>query len=110
MTIERYESHGFRWLPLVTEAWGLACSLDILFLRRDNPGNLIERGGDIDNRIKVLLDAWRRPRDANEVRGQQPAEGESPFFCLLEDDRLINEVKVNTDRLLLPALADGDYS
>ncbi len=29
-----------------------------------------------------------------------PKEGESPFFCLLEDDNLITSVTVKTDRRL----------
>ena len=35
-----------------------------------------------------------------------PEKGEDPFFCLLEDDNLITDVKVTTDRLLLPAKED----
>ena len=33
---------------------------------------------------------------------EKPASGEDPFFCLLEDDRLITDFKVTTDRLLTP--------
>lgn len=79
----------------------MVCSLDILFLRRDEPGSLIESGGDIDNRIKVLFDALRMPTD-NEIRGFTPEQDEVPFLCLLEDDVLIAEFKVTTDRLLTP--------
>jgi hypothetical protein len=100
---KRYAKHGYNWLPLVTEELGIACSLDILFLRRDAPGKIIQSGGgDIDNRIKVLFDALRMPKYANEVEGYTCEEGENPFFCLLEDDSLINEVKITTDRLLTP--------
>ena len=31
-----------------------------------------------------------------------PSPGEDPFYCLLEDDRLITSVTVTTDRLLVP--------
>lgn len=98
---DEHRLSGYRFVPLVSEREGLACSLDVLFLRRDHPGNLIRSGGDIDNRIKVLFDALRKPKD-NEVEKWPPAEGENPFFVLLEDDLLINEVSVTTDRLLLP--------
>lgn len=91
----------FRFVPLVTESEGLACSLDILFLRRDNPGNLIESGGDLDNRIKVLFDALRKP-EGQEVNGVSPSEDENPFYVLLEDDVLVNQVNITTDRLLVP--------
>jgi hypothetical protein len=33
---------------------------------------------------------------------QAPQEGEDPFFCLLEDDKLITHVSVETDVLLEP--------
>jgi hypothetical protein len=97
-----YARCGFRFLPLITERIGTACSLDILFLRRDDPGKIIQSGGDIDNRIKVLFDALRIPRVCDEVAGFSPDADENPLYCLLEDDTLINQVSINTDRLLLP--------
>ena len=99
---DNYARCGYRFVPLVNNLDGIACALDILFLRRDEPGSLIKGGGDIDNRIKVLFDALRMPKGYQELEGFQPATDESPFFCLLEDDRLITEVKVTTDRLLTP--------
>jgi hypothetical protein len=74
-----------------------------VFLRRDHPGNLIRHGGDIDNRIKVLFDGLRIPQECSELPDDAKPESEDdPFFCLLEDDELITEVKVTTDRLLVP--------
>ena len=81
---------------------GLGCSLDITFLRRDNPGGPIESGGDLDNRIKVLFDGLRIPRTCSEVVAQ-PEQDEDPFFCLLEDDQLITDITVRTDKLLAPS-------
>jgi len=102
---KNYSRCGYEFLPLIPEDLGVGCSLDILFLRRDQPGDLIKSGGDIDNRLKVLLDALKVPRTCDEIPNP-PGEGESPFFCLLEDDKLITEIKVTTDRLLLPAGLD----
>jgi hypothetical protein len=99
---DKFAHHGYRFVPLIREPEGIACSLDILFLRRDNPGNLVRSGGDIDNRLKVLLDALRMPKDLSELAGFPPDQGEDPFFCLLEDDVLINDISVTTDRLLVP--------
>jgi hypothetical protein len=31
-----------------------------------------------------------------------PADDQKPLYCLMEDDSLITEIKVLTDRLLLP--------
>lgn len=95
---------GYRFVPLVSSLDGVACAVDILFLRRDEPGSLIKSGGDIDNRIKVLFDAMRIPQASEELKGTHPEQDEDPFFCLLEDDRLITEVKVTTDKLLAPRI------
>jgi hypothetical protein len=94
--------NGNRFIPLVSIAGGFTCSLDILFLRRDNPGSLVESGGDIDNRIKVLLDGLRMPTDVKELGGIPINADEDPFYCLLEDDKLITSVSVTTDRLIVP--------
>jgi hypothetical protein len=76
--------------------------LQILFLRRDAPGSVII-AGDLDNRIKTLIDALRRPLNANELRGNEtPGEGEDPFYCLLEDDKLVSHLEVETDTILDP--------
>jgi hypothetical protein len=64
------------------------------------PGNLIRSGGDNRQRIKVLFDGLRLPQECGEVAGASPEQGEDPFFCLFQDDSLITEVHVTTDRLL----------
>ena len=97
---------GGRFVPLVSKQGGFTCSLDILFLRRDSPGNLIASGGDIDNRLKVLLDALKMPKNVDDLGGLSIEQDEDPFFCLLEDDSLITDVSVVTDRFLLPQEAE----
>lgn len=105
LTVKRGDAAYF---AIVRERLNLVCDLDILFLRRENPGQLISGGGDIDNRIKVLFDALRIPQDDNEVRGlPSQAEGEL-FLCLVEDDRLITGFRVTTDRLLEAAASDRE--
>jgi hypothetical protein len=103
----QYHEYGYRFVPLVREQISLLCSLDILFLRRDIPGSVVS-AGDIDNRLKTLIDGLRRPRNAMELAGNEtPAEDEDPFFCLLEDDSQVSHLAVETDTLLDPP-ADGD--
>ncbi len=99
---DRYACYGFRFVPLVNKAFNLVCALDILFLRRESPGELIRHGGDLDNRMKTLFDALRIPETCDEVKRFSPGIDENPFFCLLEDDALITEFHVTTDRLLVP--------
>ena len=111
LATERYKRGNFACLPIVREDLHLVCDLDILFLRRENPGSLISGGGDLDNRLKVLFDALRVPQDDNEVRGLEPADqDERPLFCLTEDDRLITGFRCTTDRLLEPADSEIDQN
>ena len=98
---ENYLRAGIGFIPLMTKANGLICSLDILLLRPDRPGTILQRGGDIDNRVKLLIDALRIPSDASEMKkrtGDDPDP--NPMYCLLQDDNLITSFKVKTDRLL----------
>ena len=84
----------------------LTAELDILLLRPEAPGAIMQRA-DIDNRLKTLFDALRRPSMAQEIPpAWAPAADESPLYCLLDDDRLITRVNVETDRLLAPASSD----
>jgi len=52
---------------------------------------LVTSGGDIDNRIKVLFDGLKMPETVSELGGVALESEEDPFFCLLEDDNLINQ-------------------
>jgi hypothetical protein len=97
----RFSCGSFCFIPLVTKNLHLTCSLDITFLRPEEPGQLIRHGGDIDNRIKILFDGLRVPRE-NEVSAFSTGEGEEPFYCLLEDDSLVTGLQVRTERLLVP--------
>jgi hypothetical protein len=98
-----YQENGYRFVPLVREDFGLLCSLDILFLRRDFPGTGVISAGDLDNRIKTLIDTLRKPHSGNELKGNEsPSAGEDPFYCLLEDDDLVTSLSVQADMLLDP--------
>lgn len=91
---------GFNFLPLVQKDFCLRCSLDILFLRTDDLPFILHNGGDIDARLKILFDALRMTDVGGLPVGAQAGTDENPFFVLLQDDKLISEVRVNTDRLL----------
>lgn len=104
---DQFASSGFRFVPLINRMQGRYCSIDILFLRRDAPGNLVESGGDLDNRVKTLFDGLKTPKLKAEMGTHNtPLEGEDPFYTLLEDDSLITKVSITTDRLLTPPSAD----
>jgi hypothetical protein len=91
-------------LPLITKKWWLACELDILFLRREPAGYIVDdKTGDLDNRLKVLFDALRIPKEGKELVQASPTAEQQPFFyCLLQDDSLITKFNIDSDRLLTP--------
>ena len=91
---------GYKFAPLVTKNLHLVCQLDIVLLWSDEQGKIIGSGGDIDNRLKTFFDALACP-DANQVaKIVKEIKQEGPFFCLLEDDKLIISVNVKTDTFL----------
>jgi hypothetical protein len=108
--IAAYYSKGpYRFVPLAREDSATMVSLEILFLRSGEPGKII-RSADIDGRLKTLLDALRMPAVREEWGSHKPEDGEDPFFCLMEDDKLVASVSVTTDTLLAPiATAKGAY-
>lgn len=96
-----YEANGFSWVPLVTERQSILCRLEVLMLRWGQPGGVFT-AGDIDNRLKTICDALKRPRDPAALGEATPQDGETPFHVLLEDDSLITHAAVETDTLLQP--------
>ena len=99
------EVGGQKFIPLIRESMSLICELDILFLRKEDPGHLITQGGDIDGRIKTLFDGLRMPsKDELAAAGCEPIP--QPFYTLLEEDTLISGFQIKTGRLLTKPDAD----
>lgn len=92
-----YRRGNYRFYPMVFDEQRLLVHLDVLFLRPGNPGAALN-GADIDNRMKTLFDALKIPEGIN----GNPAGDEDPMFVLLEDDRLVTKLTVETDQLLQP--------
>jgi hypothetical protein len=92
----------YRFFPLVCKSRREVAELQILLLRPERgPGYIVGEGGDIDNRLKTLLDSLRMPKNEGEIPSDHhPGVNEDPFYCLLEDDILITKLAVSTDRLL----------
>ena len=101
------EKGGLLFAPLVTQRLNLYAELSVLLFRQQPRGTLITDGGDIDNRLKTLLDGLRVPHGSMEGRTEFPEEPDpTPFFCLLEDDSLVTKVSVESEQLLRPAKPD----
>lgn len=95
----------YNFVPLVSNELSLTCGIEVLFLRCGTPGEVL-KGGDIDNRIKTLLDALKRPTQLQDIGDPYvpPETDEKPFFVLLEDDALVSKLSVETDTLLEPVV------
>lgn len=90
----------FDFAPLVSSTHHLLAELSITMLRPEEPGRLITTGGDIDNRLKTLLDALSLPKHNQLPDGDAPLNNEQPMHCLLEDDNLVTRLDVRVGRLL----------
>jgi hypothetical protein len=84
--------------PIVRESLYLACGIDMLFLRHEEPASLFEHGGDIDNRLKCFFDALTVPNINQAKAGEAPCA--DPLCCLLENDNSISDFSVRSARLL----------
>jgi hypothetical protein len=102
---QEFVTHGVRFLPIAHSKNYLLAELEILLLRPAPPGALFKDGGDIDNRLKTLIDALRMPTP-NEVQKLKLREQPDPFFCLLQDDKLVTGFKVETDTLHDPDVSE----
>ena len=91
---------GYDFVPLVTPKHFVRCSLDILLLRPEETQYIFKQG-DVDGQLKTIFDALKLPDNLTETGGVGPREDETPFYCLLSDDKLISEVRVTADQLLL---------
>jgi hypothetical protein len=104
--------HGRLFRPLVRESYALHCGLKILFLRKEPPGAIYQamtyQGGDIDGRIRTVLDALAMPQHVEQMVDDQDAP--DPMHCLLEDDSLISGLGVEGERLLTDQSHPRDYA
>ena len=96
------EIKNIRTIPLVTDDAHLRAYISIKMLREDSDGGVVNNTGDLDNRLKTLLDGLRGPVENDQ--GFVPADLPDPLYCLLEDDRLISGFSVETGPLLMPPL------
>ena len=91
---------GVVFAPLVSNVLKFVCQLEVTLLWPDELGVISGHGGDIDNRLKTLFDALQCP-DSNQV---QPVKdrilNKQPFFCLLENDKLVTSINIKTHTLL----------
>lgn len=94
------EIGDFSFIPRVTERMSSIAELDIILLQPAKIG-ILHNSGDIDNRLKSLLDALKIPHEPGALpENAMPDENEKPFYCLLEDDSLVSRLNVRTEQWL----------
>jgi hypothetical protein len=105
----------FIWVPLVihSKELHLTCQLDIRIKSCAGAGDILT-GGDLDNRLKLLLDALTVPQE-EQFPKTVPLKGHDYlndhfFFCLLQDDRLVTRLSIRAEPLLAPAPEGSDRS
>ena len=97
---------GVSFIPLVSSALSIDCALKFRVLRpTDKPGQV----SDIDNQIKVLIDALKAPAFEHEVPKELHGTTGVQFYVLLEDDRLISSVTSKNDELLHPICEKEEF-
>jgi len=95
------EVGGVKFFPIITPELDLLAEIDVQIM---HPEILDTPHADIDNRMKTLLDALKRPQNANEVAEAtvKAVQGkkENTIFTLLDDDHLVTKLTINTSHLL----------
>jgi hypothetical protein len=86
------------FFPLIRHSLYLACAVDVLFLRHEEPFKLLKEGGDLDNRVKILFDGLKMPDPKHEYAGELPSA--DPLYVVMEDDALISDLSIKSGRLL----------
>lgn len=83
---------GHRFVSPVHRALRTAVELDILLLTPSRA----RAAGDTDNRLKTLIDGLTRPSNSQQMSGFAPAPGHGPTYCLLDDDALVQSIRLDS--------------
>lgn len=97
------EHGGKRYWFLISEHLATVVDLNVTILVPHEVGKIIHNGGDIDNRIKTLFDALRVPSVESEIPSSDSFDYKTTgMYCLLQDDKLINRISVQSYRDYAP--------
>ena len=89
------EVDGAKFFPIIRPDLHLLAELDIQIL---HPELLETPRADIDNRMKTLLDALKRPQCPHEL--SENVDKRRVIYTLLDDDHLVTKMTINTSHLL----------
>lgn len=92
-------SHDVRhWIQAFSEEEPTV-DLNITMFRPGAPGQIMDSGGDIDNRLKTLFDALQPPNSGLTKLCERTGTDPDPVICLLADDAQIASLRVDTRTL-----------
>ncbi|WP_224705097.1 hypothetical protein [Devosia aquimaris] len=75
---------GHTFVPIYARSVGVGVDLDITLLTGMPDQKPVLSAGDLDNRIKRIIDGLRIPKGHGELLAELPPAGR--WYCLLEDD------------------------
>mgnify|MGYP001606144215 CR=1 FL=1 len=111
----RWPLCGYDFIPLVTHVHELYCYLNIRIYRKLGRGGILFTGGDLDNKLKTFFDALRVPQAPEELPNEEDAPNMDDnsanwphMFCLLDDDRAITKLTIQSFKLLTNVPVDCD--
>jgi hypothetical protein len=109
-----HKQFGYGYVPLAREEIYIDVSLRVLCLRRAHHDAVLP-ARDIDNRVKTLIDALAMPSLKQGVpplngKPRPAADNEKPFYVLMDDDRRVTHLEVETDNDLADPPQDADES
>ncbi|WP_050524297.1 hypothetical protein [Pseudorhodobacter wandonensis] len=91
--------YGVRFVPLAFKKLNLKCRLKITLLAAQNQFTLMT-SGDLDNRVKTLVDGLHIPASEQEMSDFLKSQyKEAPLYCLMADDDQITEFSVRQEVL-----------
>ncbi len=89
----RKEVGTVHFQPMIPHSVEYYVKLEVLIL-----SPLQHYQGDIDNVAKVLIDSLRVP-SKSELGDYTPVAGETPFYALLEDDKVVKDLVMSQHKL-----------
>ncbi|GLS36076.1 hypothetical protein GCM10010869_16650 [Mesorhizobium tianshanense] len=92
------------FVPFYGEAVGVGVKLEIKLLTGMPQQQAVISSGDLDNRIKRIIDAMRAPTQKGELTAN--LEPNSRWYCVMDDDSSVKEVTAS----LAPYLDSNDRS
>lgn len=95
---------GNHFVSPAHQNYGTAVELDVLLLVPPSKA----RVGDVDNRLKTLIDGLTCPANAQQMQGFHEPPGGGPTYCLMSDDNLVQRISVDVRRWHAEVASDDE--